>query len=130
MEKLRQRVEEVDHLRDKKQQHRLAEVPKDTHHGKGHASEVAEGVSHEHTGGVPTLGQERKQIWQSSKELFPQEGGSIMYNKENALLGRSRAGQLVGCWVGQMKPEILGSTQWVPSGEMARGGQGESLLLD
>lgn len=74
VEKLRQRVEEVGHLRDEEEKHRLAEVPKDAHHGKGHASKVAEGVSHKHTGGVPAVSQERKQSSKDSPHRRRKEG--------------------------------------------------------
>jgi len=55
VEELRQRVEEVEHLRDKKKQHCFAEVPQDPHHGKGHAGKVAEGVSNKHSRWVPAI---------------------------------------------------------------------------
>lgn len=53
MEELRQGVQEVQHLRDEEQQHGLAEVAQDPHHGEGHPCKVTEGISHEHRGGVP-----------------------------------------------------------------------------
>lgn len=78
VEKLGQRVEKVDHLGNEEEKHCLAEVPKDAHHGKGHASKIAEGVSHKHTGRVPAVRQERKQMWQFSKDL-PTEGRKKHY---------------------------------------------------
>lgn len=53
VEELRQGVDEVDHLGDEEEQHGFAEVPQDAHHRKGHPRKVAEGVAHEHRGGVP-----------------------------------------------------------------------------
>lgn len=37
----------------KEEQHGLAEVSQDPHHGKSHARKVTEGVSHKHAGRVP-----------------------------------------------------------------------------
>ena len=61
VEELRQRVEEVEHLRDEKKQHCFAEVPQDPHHGKGHASKVAEGVPDKHSRRVPASHRAEKQ---------------------------------------------------------------------
>lgn len=62
VEELRQRVEEVEHLRDEKKQHRFAEVPHDPHHGKSHAGKVAEGVPNKHSRWVPAIHRAEKQI--------------------------------------------------------------------
>lgn len=48
MQELRQGVEKVEHLGHEEEQHGLAEVSQDAHHGKGHASKVTEGISHKH----------------------------------------------------------------------------------
>lgn len=61
VEELRQRVEEVEHLRDEKKQHCFAEVPQDPHHGEGHASKVAEGVPNKHSRRVPAVPRAEKQ---------------------------------------------------------------------
>lgn len=61
VEELRQRVEEVEHLRDEKKQHRFAEVPQDPHHGEGHAGKVAEGVPDKHSRWVPAVRRTEKQ---------------------------------------------------------------------
>lgn len=53
VKKLRQRVDEVNHLRNEEQQHRFAEVSQDANHSEGHPGKVAERVSHKHRRGVP-----------------------------------------------------------------------------
>ena len=53
MEELRDRVQEVEDLWDKEQEHSLAEVSNDGHHGKGHAGKVCEGVTHKGLGRIP-----------------------------------------------------------------------------
>lgn len=48
VKKLRQGVDKVNQLRNEEQQHCFAEVSQDADNSKGHASEVAESVSHKH----------------------------------------------------------------------------------
>lgn len=57
VKQLRQRVNKVNHLRNKEQQHCLAEVSQDADHSKCHPGEVAESVPHKHRGGVPATEQ-------------------------------------------------------------------------
>lgn len=57
MKKLGQGVDKIDHLRDKEQQHHLAEVSQDANHSKGHPSKIAESISHKHRRGVPAAHQ-------------------------------------------------------------------------
>lgn len=53
MKELRQGVEEIEYLWHKEEQHGLAEVSQDSHHGKSHARKVTEGISHKHLRRVP-----------------------------------------------------------------------------
>lgn len=53
VEELGYTVQEVEHLRNEKQDHGLAEVAQDAHHRKGHASKIAEGVANKYTRWVP-----------------------------------------------------------------------------
>ena len=49
-EDLRHGQQEVEDLWQEEKDHGLREVPQNTHHGKGHACKVAEGVTHEDLG--------------------------------------------------------------------------------
>lgn len=59
VKELRTGVEEVERLRYEKEQHRLAEVAQNAHHGERHARKVAVGVADEHFGGVPVVVEQR-----------------------------------------------------------------------
>jgi hypothetical protein len=54
-EKLRHRVQKVENLWQKEEQHCFAEVSKDADHRKGHSRKVAERVSHKHSAGIPVM---------------------------------------------------------------------------
>ncbi len=53
VKQLRQRVNEVDDLREEEKQHGLTEVAEYPNHCKRHSSKVTESVSHKHRGRVP-----------------------------------------------------------------------------
>lgn len=57
VEKLRQRIDEVHHLRYEEEQHGFAEVTQDADDSEGHPRKVAECVSHKHRRGVPVTKQ-------------------------------------------------------------------------
>ena len=54
MEQLRHGEDEIEYLRNKEEQHCLAEVAEYRNNGKCHSRKVAERVTHKHLGGVPT----------------------------------------------------------------------------
>mmetsp|Transcript_60384 Transcript_60384/g.178841 ORF Transcript_60384/g.178841 Transcript_60384/m.178841 type:complete len:246 (-) Transcript_60384:233-970(-) len=55
LKKLRNGPYKIDNLRHEKQEQSFAEMPQDPHDGKRHSSEITEGVSNEHRGGVPIV---------------------------------------------------------------------------
>jgi hypothetical protein len=57
-EQLRHRVQKVENLWQKEEQHCFTKVSKDSNHSKGHSRKVAERVADKHSAGIPEVNKE------------------------------------------------------------------------